>query len=320
MRANVRIMTEARNMTSPDHWKGYWAAVVTPFNDQLVVDEAAFIEILRWLTRQGMHGLTVAGTTGEWPSLTQEERIRLFSLARSYWPAHLPLVAGCSALRIPETITYIDAAAERSFDAVLVTIPPYLNPSEPEVLNFYQRVASVSKLPLIAYNWPSGTGRDLSPTLLADIARIPGVAGVKNSTADRDAFRQALRQLAGTTSLFGIMPGELGLELLETVGGNGCIGASGALGRYQPGFFEAFWNGDRESALRQGRVDQEFMSRFFQGFEGRYGHAISTIKALLNLQGVPAGKVRPPLLDLGPEGYTKLKEFAEEYGLYKNNA
>jgi len=302
-------------LISPDHWKGYWAAVVTPFNNHYAVDEPAFVEILNWLYRQGMHGLTVAGTTGEWPSLTREERIQLFALARNHWPGHLPLVAGCSALNVPDTLNYINCAFKAGFDAALVTIPPYLNPNEPEILNFYRSIAGASPLPIIVYNWPSGTGRDLSPTLLAEIMNIPGLAGLKNSTADQDAFTQALTQLAGKARYFGIMPGEAGLAFLETLGGHGCIGASGALGYHQPRFFDAFWSGDRTLALRHGRIDQEFMRRFFTGFEGKYGHAISTIKALLNLQGLPAGRVRPPLLDLGQEGCEQLKQFADEYGL-----
>lgn len=302
-------------MISPDDWNGYWAAVVTPFNDHYTVDEPAFVEILNWLRQQGMHGLTVAGTTGEWPSLTRDERMQLFTLARDHWPGHLPLVAGCSALNIPETLEYINFAFKSGFDAALVTIPPYLNPNEPEILNFYRNITSTSRLPIIVYNWPSGTGRDLTPALLADITKIPGVAGLKNSTADQEAFKQALTQLAQKTRYFGIMPGETGLAFLETLGGCGCIGASGALGHHQPGFFDAFWSGDRTLALTHGRIDQEFMRRFFRGFEGRYGHAIATIKALLNLQGLPAGRVRPPLLDLGHEGCEQLKKFADEHGL-----
>ena len=115
--------------------------------------------------------------------------------------------------------------------------------------------------------------------------------------------------------VFGIMPGEVGLEQLQQMGGAGCIGASGALGRSQPGFFDAFDAGDSEQALSLGRVDQDFMGTFFDGFIGRYGHAVATVKALLRAQGVPAGFVREPHQRLSEAGEHAVRVFLERHGL-----
>lgn len=301
---------------SPADWRGYLAAVVTPFDQHGAFDPVRFRETLGWLSAEGMHGYVLAGTTGEWPSLTRQERTRLFELGRAILQqSDVPLLGGCGALSVAETRYFLDVCATLGLDGALVSIPPYVNPTDDEVLGFFTSLDQHSQVPLVVYNWPPGTGRDLSPDLLQRISRLDRVAGIKNSTTNRAAFEQTLTALHDHVRVFGIMPGPVGLDQLQRIGGAGCIGASGALGRLQPGFFDAFDAGDAAAALASGSVDQDFMQTFFDGFIGRYGHAIATVKALMRAQGVPVGFVREPHRSLTPAGETAIRAFLERHGL-----
>lgn len=299
----------------PGHWAGYFAATVTPFNRDLSLDLAGFRELLQWLMREGMHGYAVAGTSGEWTALEAWERIALFQTAREEIPRHLPVLGGCSAVSVNETVRYVEACRGLGLDGALLTIPPYVRPTDDEIVGFYADIARRTRFPIVAYNWPLGTGRDIDAQLFLRIVEIDEVVAIKNSTADLGGFVATLRALKDRVRVFGIMPGDIGLGLMRAIGGHGCIGASGTLGRAQPGFFEAAWAGDDAAALALGSLDQRLMQGLFDGFSGRYGHAVPTIKAVLRARGLPAGPVRPPLRDLDEQGFAQVSQLVRALGL-----
>ena len=305
---------------APSTWAGYFAATATPFNADFSLDESGFRTLLRWLIGEGMHGYAIAGTTGEWTALEAWERRRLFEIAREEIPADIPLLGGCSATSVAETLRHIDACKALGFDGALLTIPPYVRPGDREIVAFYREAGRRGGFPLVAYNWPSGTGRDIDAALFERIAEIDEVVAVKNSTADLAGFVATLRALRDRVRVFGIMPGDVGLGLMRTIGGHGCIGASGTLGRAQPGFFEAAWRGDDAAALRLGGMDQTLMRSLFEGFSGRHGHAIATVKAVLEARGLPAGPVRAPLLPLDAAGRAEVAACLQRLGLESGDA
>jgi 4-hydroxy-tetrahydrodipicolinate synthase len=256
--------------------------MTTPFTANDKIDHPALTTLIDWYLDQKMHGLVVAGTTGEWFSLTCEERKQLFAQVRDRVPQDTPLLAGCSALTIHETRDYVRSAAQLRYDGVLLTPPPYMQPTDEAIVTFYQLIAAQSPIPIVVYNWPLGVGREMSTSLLSRLAKLSGIVGIKNSTPDLQAFVESLRALQGQCKIFGIMPGDLGLGMLDQLGGDGCIGAAGVLGRDQPEFFEAYWQKDFARAKHLGSRDQRLMSSLFDGFTGKFGHAISTFKCLLD--------------------------------------
>ncbi len=155
-------------------WKGYFPALITPFNRNLSIDWKGLETLLAWLLEEGMHGFVVAGTTGEWTALTFTERCQLFEASRNCIPASRPLIAGCSALRIEDSLAYMQAAAGLQMDGVLLTVPPYACPSEVETLEYFRTAAEQSPLPIIAYNWPQGTGVDFSLSLVKQLIQLSG--------------------------------------------------------------------------------------------------------------------------------------------------
>ncbi len=299
-----------------EHWKGYFATVVTPFKKNLEIDYSNYERLLKWLLKEHMHGFVIAGTTGEWSTLKFEERCELFEASRQYLPRSVPVIAGCSALRIEETLAYIKTAQNLKMDGVLLTVPPYVCPTDREIIHFYKTASDYSSLPIIAYNWPQGTGCDFSLSVIDSIFKFKNIVALKNSTLNSNQFLEVLKTYSKNKLIFGIMPGEKGMKLMKEHGGNGCIGAAGVLGRKQPGFFEAFWQGDYGKALSMGHYDESFMSHFFTGFKGKYGHAISTFKYLLSMQGVCSQFVRPPLLTISDKNKQVISQLVTKLGLF----
>lgn len=278
-------------------WKGYFVTVVTPFNKKnYAIDWRGFEELLLWHIKNRVHGFVIAGTTGEWTSLTVDERLKLFQSARDIIPSSLPLIAGCSALTINETIQYIHRATDLNYDGILLTLPPYINLSDDESVEYYKNIAENSKLPIIIYNWPLGVGTDLNYEVLTKLVNIENIVAIKNSTTNFQSFLQTLENLSNSIKIFGIMPSQLGIGILEHIGGVGCIGAANVLGSDQPEFFEAVWKKDFIRAKQLGQKDHILMQELFNGFTGRYAHAVATFKYALQKIGLPAGVPRPPIL------------------------
>jgi dihydrodipicolinate synthase/N-acetylneuraminate lyase len=112
-------------------WRGYIPAVTTPFTEDGALDLDAWRELLDWLHRERMHGVAVAGTTGEWFSMTSAERTSLFQTAGEHIAGRMTMLAGCSAFTPDESIGYARAAQQNGFDGILLTLPPYVVLNDP---------------------------------------------------------------------------------------------------------------------------------------------------------------------------------------------
>src|SRR3954447_25137884 len=226
-------------------WRGYIPAATTPFTADGELDLDAWRELLGWLQRERMHGVAVAGTTGEWFSMTSGERMSLFEAAAERLGGRMTILAGCSAFTPGESIGYARAAKGMGFDGILLTLPPYVVLNERETIAWYRAVSDAVDIPICVYNWPRGTGVDMSPRLLAAIAAIDNVVAVKNSTGNMAAVLQTLYSLRDRVRIFGVPASELGIMLIESAGADGTIGAGAVLGSDHADFFEHVWAGDR---------------------------------------------------------------------------
>ncbi|MFT3964368.1 MAG: dihydrodipicolinate synthase family protein [Sphingobium sp.] len=296
-------------------WQGYIPAITTPFDKDHRIDETGFGALLDWLCQEGMHGLVVAGTTGEWTSLTADERIRLFDLAGSQVGGRIPVIGGCSALTLRESVAFAQAAAAAGLDGILVTPPPYIRPNDDEIFGFYQQLGREISLPLCIYNWPPGTGIDMTPDLLCRLAEIDAVVAIKQSTSQFMRFVDTFFALKDKVRVFGFPMDEIGLSLLRTHGGDGTMGAGGVLGRIQSGFYDNLWKGDIDAARACGRKDRALMEQWYTPeLVGRFGSGPAILKAALNARGVPGGHVRPPLLDVSAEHEEQIRATLRSLG------
>lgn len=296
-------------------WQGYIPAITTPFDADHELDLSALGQLLEWLHAEGMHGLLIAGTTGEWPSMSTDECKTLFGAVGKQLSGKLPLLAGCTAFTAKRVLDLADHAADCGFDGIVVTPPPYYRPLPEEILGFYRDISDRTRLPICVYNWPPGTGVDMPLDLLKRIAALENVVAIKQSTSDLRRFVDTFFALKDEVRIFGHSMDEHGLALLESRGGDGTMGAGAVLGRTHPDFYNRLWAGDIAGARECGRKDRIILDAWYTPeLVGRFGSGPAILKAALNAQGLPGGFVRPPLRDVSPEDVERIKETLVQLG------
>lgn len=280
-------------------WRGYLPAISTPFDERGQLDLVALRKLVEWLAEEGMHGLILAGTTGEWFSMNADEKARLFGTVGEVLKGEIPLIAGCNAFTASEVISNAVTAEKCGFEGILVTPPPYVRPCEREVIAFYEDIDKGTPLPICIYNWPPGTNIDMSKQTLSHLADLDNVVAIKNSTGNLAHFLDVMRALNHKVRIFGIPMNSTGVELVLNNDADGTMGAGGVLGQIQPDFYNALWAGDRERGLAAAAQDSRIMHDWFNtDYTAKFGSAQAIFKAALNLQGLPGGMPRRPILPL----------------------
>jgi 4-hydroxy-tetrahydrodipicolinate synthase len=177
-------------------------AIVTPFDEQLNVDEEAFVALLHHLAANGSDGFVVCGTTGEASTLTDDEQIGLFELAVRERPDGVSIIGGTSSNDTRHAVELTERACAAGVDAVLSATPYYNRPNRRGILAHFAAVARVSSVPVILYNIPQRTGTDMPNDLLAELAQIEHVDYVKQSNEANFASVPGLGVYAGNDDLF----------------------------------------------------------------------------------------------------------------------
>lgn len=300
-------------MAGLDDWRGYLPAVPTPFAPDGALDVDAFAAVAGWMLAGGVHGLVVAGTLGEWHALDGDERDALTAAAVAVAGGTRPVLVGCTDFTPARVLAHVRRAAELGADGALVALPPYVRPSEREALAFYAAVAA-GDLPICVYNWPPGTGVDLAPRALAEIARLDGVEAIKNSTSEPLRVAETITVVGDAAGVFGVPLDANGVHMVRA-GARGTIG-TGLLPDRQAAFFECCWAADEAGARAVGMADGELLRRWFtQDLTGRLGAAPAIIKAALRARGLPAGTVRAPLLDLDASAQAQVAADLAQLGI-----
>jgi 4-hydroxy-tetrahydrodipicolinate synthase len=201
-------------------FKGVLTALVTPFHNG-AVDEDAFVRLVEWQIRSGVHGLVPVGTTGETATLSHEEHKRIVELCIATAAGRVPVIAGCGSNATAEAIDLMQHAKAVGADAALVVTPYYNRPSQAGLFLHYQALNAAVQLPIFIYNVPSRTAGDISNETLARLSALPSIIGIKDATGDLS--RASLMRLMcgdGFVMLSGDDPSGLGYV---AHGGHGCI-------------------------------------------------------------------------------------------------
>lgn len=302
-------------------WRGYIPAITTPFTSEGALDMQALERLLQWLLDERMHGIIIGGTQGEWFSISAAERRQLLGAVGRNLSGKMTLIAGCNAYAAAEVAANARLAAEHGFDGVLVTPPPYMVPTEREILEFYREVDAAVSLPICVYNWPPGTNVDMSLDLLRSISQLSKVVAIKNSTADLRHFLDVFFALKDDVRVFGVPMNELGILLVQHHGADGTMGAGAVLGRELPDYFNAIWEGDLPRARRLGDRNELLMREWFNSdYTGRFGSAQAIFKAALNELGLPGGYPRRPLLPLDKQGIGLVRKTLSKLGKLAEDA
>jgi 4-hydroxy-tetrahydrodipicolinate synthase len=177
-------------------------AIITPFDEAGRVNEEAFVALMRHLAENGSDGFVVAGTTGEASTLTDEEQLGLIALAVAERPAGTTIIAGTGPNDTRQAVHLTERATGLGADAMLSVTPYYNRPSPLGLRRHYEAVASATDKPVLLYNVPARTGTNMPPELLAELARIEGISGVKQANPDELELIDGLDLYAGDDATF----------------------------------------------------------------------------------------------------------------------
>jgi 4-hydroxy-tetrahydrodipicolinate synthase len=200
--------------------RGSIPALVTPFRDGRV-DIKAFEAFVEWQIAEGSHGLVPCGTTGESPTLSEDEFAAVVGAAVKIAQGRVPVIAGTGSNSTAHAIEMTQLAQKLGADAALVVTPYYNRPTQDGLYLHFEAIAKATRLPILLYNVPKRTSVDISVDTVARLAKIPNIVGIKDATADVSRVTQ---QRAASGSMFALISGEDGTALgFNAHGGVGCI-------------------------------------------------------------------------------------------------
>ena len=265
-------------------------AMATPFDESGAVDWEQVTALAKRLVDSGSDGIVVAGTTGESPTLSDEEKIRLFRTVKGAVGGRVVVVAGTGTYDTKHSIHLSKEAERAGSDALLLVNPYYNRPSQDGLYAHFRTIAESTPLPCMLYNIPGRTGVNCAPETIARLADVPNIAAVKEASGSLDQVSDIRRR---TKEDFLIYSGDDSLTLpILAVGGAGIVSvASHLVGREIQQMVRAYEEGEVARAL-------QLHLRLLPLFKVLF---ITTnpvpLKAALNMSGIKVGKPRLPLVE-----------------------
>jgi 4-hydroxy-tetrahydrodipicolinate synthase len=284
-------------------------AVVTPFRADGSVDLDAFRALCTHLVDEGSDGVVVAGTTGESPTLADDERLALFAAAVETVGNRATVVAGTGTYSTAHSVHLTGQAHELGVDAFLVVTPYYSKPPPRGVVEHFRAIADATDRPIVVYNIPQRVVVNLEPDTLAELGRIPNVTAVKQATTDPE---QARRILAETDLALYAGNDDLLLPFLELGGVGGVLVYTHIVGARVRELVTRFRQGDVEGART---IDAELRPVI-------EALAVTTnpipVKAALAMIGHDVGGLRLPLVEATEDERAVIREALERVGVLES--
>jgi len=280
-------------------------AMVTPFAEDRSVDEAAARSLARHLIENGSHGLVLAGTTGESPTLDDSEKLALLRAVRDEVGPEVLLICGTGSNDTRHSEKLSAAAADAGADAVLAVTPYYNKPSFRGIKAHFEAVARAAGIPVVLYNIPSRVVVNVSPAELAELAQIENVVAVKQANDDELGPIEGLPVLAGNDGTF--------LPDLEMGEPGGILVASHIVGPEMREIYDAVQAGDIDRAreIDNGlRPIYEMISQVNP----------IPIKAALELLGICSCRARLPIVEADEDQRSEIRGVLEAHGLLAGSA
>lgn len=283
-------------------------AMVTPFDKNGEVDFNATRELVNYLIDNGTDGLVVAGTTGESPTLSSEEKVELFKFVVEVVNGRVPVIAGTGSYNTKASIELTRLAENVGVDGVLLVVPYYNKPSQEGLYQHFKAIAESTSLPCVLYNIPSRSVINMSVETTVRLSQIPNIVSIKDASGNLDAMADIITNAAEG---FTVYSGDDSFTLpLLSIGGTGVISvASHIIGNEMKEMITNFNNGKLQEAAATHR-------RLLPVFKGLFTAPNPTpVKAALNLKGIQVGGVRLPLVPLNEEETETLQATLEKANL-----
>jgi 4-hydroxy-tetrahydrodipicolinate synthase len=278
-------------------YEGLLTAMITPFHADGRVNEDASVALARHLLANGSHGLVVAGTTGEAATLTDDEQVRLVELIAGEAGSEGAIVAGAGSNDTRHAIELTERVIAAGAQAVLSVTPYYNKPNRRGIVRHFAEVArAAAGTPVLLYNIPSRTAVNMGPDLLAELAQIDGIAGVKQANSDELQPINGLAVLAGNDDIYG--------ACLDMGGAGGICVASHVVGPEMRRMYD-------EPGVRA-EIDASLRDVYETLF---ITSSPTPVKAALNLLGHDAGPLRLPMVEADEAETAAVRAMLERHGL-----
>lgn len=287
-------------------FEGIYTPLVTPFRGDGGIDHEALEALVGFLVSAGVHGLVVAGTTGEYYAQSFEERVAVMARVREVAAGRLPVVVGTGAIRTEDSVALAAAAREAGADALLVATPPYAMPTDREIAAHVRAVDAAAGLPIMLYNYPGRMGVNMGSECLDILSgTCPNVVAIKESSGEIDRLHMLARDYPRIAIACGM--DDQALEFFAW-GARAwvCAGSN-----FAPEAHVALWQACAvEGDFARGRRIMSAMLPLMRLLE-RGGRFVQCIKQGVTLRGIEAGPPRRPLLPLEPEEQLALARVLE---------
>jgi 4-hydroxy-tetrahydrodipicolinate synthase len=275
---------------------GILTAMVTPFDRNGALDEDAAVRLMHHLLENGSDGLVLAGTTGESPTLSDDEKCRLWELAVAETRRDAIIVAGTGTYDTRHSVELTERATEIGVDAMLVVTPYYNRPNRRGIKAHFETVAAATDRPIVVYNIPSRTATDIPNDLLAELAQTENIAAVKQARYEDMQPIDGMNLLAGNDDILA--------KVMDMGGTGGILVAAHLVGR----------------EMRRIIDEPEHRQEIEDGLRDLYRALTVTtnpipIKTALQLAGHDVGGFRLPMVDASDEERTVIREALERHKL-----
>ncbi|WP_066053434.1 4-hydroxy-tetrahydrodipicolinate synthase [Robertmurraya korlensis] len=269
-------------------------AMVTPFDSKGHIDFAKTTILINHLIENGTDSLVIAGTTGESPTLSKEEKIALFQHVVKVVDKRVPVIAGTGSNNTYATIELTKKAEEIGVDAVMIVAPYYNKPNQEGLYQHFKAAAEATSLPVMMYNIPGRSVVNILPETIIRLSKIDNIVAVKEASGNLNAMTAII---AGTDDDFLVYSGDDGLTIpLLSIGGAGIVSvASHVIGNEMQEMVSAFLNGDIQGAAKKHQQLLPLMEGLFQAPNP------TPVKTALQIKGLDVGSVRLPLVPLNEQ-------------------
>lgn len=292
-------------------FRGSYTVTVTPFTeDGGAIDLDANRRFIDWQLESGVPGLIVLGTTGEFLTVSDEERTELVQSTVEHVAGRVPVLVGTMNACTENAVRYSREAEELGADGLMIVPPYYYTPTEDEIFGYYRAISEAVSIPIMLYNNPVTSNVDMSAALVARLTRsLPNVRYIKEASLDVARVYDIVEATDGVMQVFA---GERIVESFLL----GAVGYVNPYGNYAPRASSLIWDlltGGRIEEAKEIERHLDAIDRIIAAGHPTYGHQCYS-KALAAATGHPVGDVRPPLTRfamLGDEGRQRVAKVSE---------
>lgn len=286
----------------PMKFEGIYTPVVTPHNDDHSINKDRFADVIEHLIASGVHGLIIAGTTGEYYAQSMEERIDLMAFAKEVNKGRLPLIIGTGAIRTEDAIVYAENAKAIGADAILVTTPPYAYPTSREIALHGLAIDRAANLPVMLYNYPGRMSVNMDEETLDQLGKSPNFCAIKESSGDINRVHMLARDYPHIQLSCGM--DDQALEFFAWGARSWvCAGSNFAPEAHLALYKACALEGD----FTKGRAIMSAMLPLMSVLE-QGGKFVQCIKHGLTMRGIPAGPPRRPMQPLNKDDKRALEQ------------